>query len=220
MTEDEIKFIAAQLRQPAGEAAVNIGEKMNEGNRLMNLATIDMLQLESGERLLEIGMGNGFFVKNLFDIENTIHYEGCDFSDAMVQEANKLNKTLIEKGLVRFRVATADQLPFQDNTFDKIFSVNTIYFWDDVPAVFTEFSRVLKEDGQLVLAIRPKSIMDNFPVTQYGFTTFSLTDLSDILHENGFDPVVAIERQEPDLEFFGEKLKNEFLIVKAIKNRP
>src|SRR5687768_9037354 len=115
MNEEMIKFMAAQLRRPSGDAAKEVGEKMNEGNRLMNLATIHMLQLKPNEHILEIGMGNGFFVKNLFEIEKQIQYTGCDFSEAMVTESKHFNATLVSQGKAAFHLSGADNLPLEAN---------------------------------------------------------------------------------------------------------
>lgn len=65
MDEEKIKTIAQQLRQPTGAFAIEVGQTMNKGNLQMNLCTIENLVLNKNNRLLEIGMGNGFFVKNI-----------------------------------------------------------------------------------------------------------------------------------------------------------
>lgn len=216
MDEEKIKTIAQQLRQPTGAFAIEVGQTMNKGNLQMNLCTIENLVLNKNNRLLEIGMGNGFFVKNIFELEKSIHYIGCDFSEEMVEEANKLNLEYIEQGKAKFINANADKIPFDNQTFDVVFTINTIYFWEDIKVVLTEIKRVLKREGQFVIAIRPKSIMDDFPISKYGFNTFSKTDISQILESNGFDVVEIIEKEEEPLEFFGEKIKNEFMVVKTI----
>ena len=70
MDEEKLKTIAAQLRQPSGEYAIEVGKKMNEGNHDINLYTIKALNLKPGDNILEIGMGNGlclfYRVKVLF----------------------------------------------------------------------------------------------------------------------------------------------------------
>lgn len=72
MDEETLKAIADQLRQPTGEYAIQVGEKMNEGNLHINLNTFEVLNLVAGDNILEIGMGNGFFVKNILSTDNTI----------------------------------------------------------------------------------------------------------------------------------------------------
>ena len=67
MTKTDWKAVAAQLKKPHGEYATQIGERMNESNRLMNLETISGLDLQKGNKVLEIGMGNGAFINNVFE---------------------------------------------------------------------------------------------------------------------------------------------------------
>ena len=74
MEEEILKNIATQLRQPRGEFAVQVGERMNKGNLHINLFTLDALNLNGEENILEIGMGNGFFVKNLLNKYPKIKY--------------------------------------------------------------------------------------------------------------------------------------------------
>lgn len=219
MSEDQeqIKSFAAQLRQPSGEFATKIGELMNEGNLAMNLCTIENLKLSLNDKVLEIGMGNGFFVPKLFEQEESIQYIGCDFSEAMVAESSSFNTSLINAGKVSFVRANVANMPFEDQQFNKIFTVNTLYFWEDVPAVFEELKRVLKPDGILNLTIRPKSIMDQLPISSYGFTTYSKEDITKTIEKNGFKVVEVIEREDASIEFGGVVFPNAYVVVKAIK---
>ena len=43
MDEETLKAIAGQLRQPTGEYAIQVGEKMNEGNLHINLTLLKLL---------------------------------------------------------------------------------------------------------------------------------------------------------------------------------
>ena len=84
-TIEDAKALAAQLRQPEGEMGQKVGNLMNDGNRPMNLQTLAALDAKKGEHILEIGMGNGAFVKNILSIDPTLRYTGIDFSPLMVE---------------------------------------------------------------------------------------------------------------------------------------
>lgn len=217
MDDQTLKTIANQLRKPSGEFAIQVGEKMNEGNVHINLNTIFSLNLNTGDKILEIGMGNGFFVKNLFDIHNTIKYTGCDFSEAMVDEANKINTLYVNSGNVDFFCADAKELPFADDSFDKVFSVNTLYFWDNKELILSEIHRVLKKKGQITIAIRPKSIMQYYPFVKFGFNMYTKDELVYLLSTNNFEVIEVLEKAEPEQEINGEKMAVETLLVNAIK---
>jgi ubiquinone/menaquinone biosynthesis C-methylase UbiE len=217
MDEETLKAIAAQLRQPKGEYAIQVGEKMNEGNLHINLHTIDALALKPNDTILEIGMGNGFFVKDIFNADNSIHYTGCDFSETMIAEASRINEQFIQNKQAIFVLASADDMPFEKETFDKVFSVNTIYFWDDPKLILSEIHRVLKLNGQLTISIRPKSVMEHYPFVKFGFAMFTKESLANLLSANNFEVIDTIEKEEPGQEISGELVRVETLIISAKK---
>ncbi len=217
MDEEKLKAAAAQLRQPHGEAGRSVGEKMYQGNVHINRHTIEQLQVKGGDIILEIGMGNGFFVKDILSADKAVSYTGCDFSPLMVEEAAKLNKPFIDNGQARFLLASANQLPFADKSFNKIFTVNTLYFWDNPSVILAEMGRVLQQKGLLLIAIRPKRTMQKYPFVKYGFRMFSKEEVVDLLSENNFTVTAVVEKQEPDQEINGEFMEVETLIIAAIK---
>ena len=217
MDEEKFKVIAKQLRRPQGDMALEVAKRMNQNNRLINLYTIKALEVKPNERLLEIGMGNGFFVKDIFEIQNNIQYHGCDYSEIMVEEARKNNELLVGEGRAEFLIATADKLPFEDRVFDKVFSVNTVYFWEEPEKILAEIHRVLNAEGRLFLSLRPKSSMKHYPFVKYGFDMFTRAELSVLLSENRFEMTDYWEEEEPEGDFDGQKMKIETLIVSAKK---
>jgi ubiquinone/menaquinone biosynthesis C-methylase UbiE len=217
MHEEALKELARQLRQPHGENATEVGERMNKGNELMNLSAIKMLEAQAGDVILEIGMGNGFFVKDILNLAPAIHYIGCDFSEEMVKEAISANKEFINNHQAKFFLASADALPFESPTFNKVFTVNTLYFWDNPPLVLNEIKRVLKPEGQLLIAFRPRWAMEQYAFTQYGFTMYSQEALSSLLADNGFKVIKTFEEQEPEQEINGQTITPAFAVVCAEK---
>lgn len=217
MDEQALKQIASQLRKPQGEEGIKTGEWMNKGNLRINHDTLKVLQASGEEHILEIGMGNGFFVKNILEDHPQLKYTGCDFSDVMIGQANKINAEWVIKGQATFINADISSLPFQNETFDTLFTINTIYFWENEVAILNELKRVLKPNGKLIITLRPKRQMINYPFTKYGFNMFSKEDLIGLLATNGFVVSEVFENQEPDFELNGEMKKMENLIVIANK---
>ncbi|HLZ89586.1 MAG TPA: class I SAM-dependent methyltransferase [Puia sp.] len=101
-----------------------------------------------GLRVLEIGCGIGDFsiylAKN-FDVQVT----GTDFSPMAIEIAQK--KQSIHAGRVDFRVADAQDLPFEDASFDLIISCECIEHVPNPQKMIDEMHRVLKDKGRFVL---------------------------------------------------------------------
>ena len=217
MDEQSYQHLAAQLRQPSGEAGIQTGEWMNRGNVHINLDTIKILNAEAGDDILEIGMGNGFFIHNILQNHGSIKYTGADFSEAMVAEATRINAQWIKSGQAKFVLADATALPFTDAGFNKIFTINTIYFWENTATILAELKRVLQTKGKLIITLRPRRQMINYPFTKYGFTMYSKEEVEQLLIKNGYSIAASVEIQEPDFELNGEMVKMESLVVTAIK---
>ncbi len=214
----DFKAVAEQLRKPTGQFGLKIAENMNLSNALINKWTINKLHAKANNNILEIGMANGLFVKELLQKNAAVRYSGVDFSQIMVDESVIRNSKYIKNGQAAFYCADAQKLPFADNTFDKAFTINTIYFWEEPAAVLAELSRVLKPGGVFIISIRPQRVMQNYPFTQYGFRLYSSQALSELLAENGFLVTEAEEYTEPDQQLGELVIKPESLIVTAQNN--
>ena len=217
MDEQTLQHLASQLRKPAGDEGIKTGHWMNKGNASIYHDALKVLHAQALDNILEIGMGNGFFVKDVLETDPSIQYTGCDFSEVMVEEAKKINADWIDKKRAQFVFNDASSLPFGNHTFNKIFTINTIYFWEDKIKILNEINRVLQPGGKLIIGLRPKHLMKNYPFVKYGFNMFSKEDVSELLTKNGFSGIRMFENKEPDLEINGEVMKTENLVVEATK---
>ncbi len=217
MDENSYRQLAEQLRQPHGAAGIQTGEWMNRGNVQINMDTLKIVAATAGDSILEIGMGNGFFVKEILQKDSSIKYTGADFSEVMVEEAKKINAKWINNGQAIFVFADVAALPFDDASFNKLFTINTIYFWKNPVKILNEIKRVLKPRGKFMLCLRPRRLMANYPFTEYGFRMFDKEEVENLLLQHGFSIVQSIEQQEPDVELNDKMVKMESLIVEAIK---
>ena len=215
ITEDEIKGLAQQLRKPEGNLGLEVGQRMNEGNRPMNLHTLAVLNPEPFDNILEIGMGNGLFVKNILMMDNSIHYTGCDYSELMVNESMNTNKKFVDEGRATFIRADIAEAPFPGHSFNKIFTINTLYFWQDPASTLKELKRVLAPGGNLIISVRPKHNMLQFPVTKYGFTLYAKDEIISLLEANGFTPKEITEIKEPPQEVWGQLMERETLVINS-----
>jgi len=193
--------MAKQFRQPSGPAGSRIGIIMNNGNEILYDFTASAMQLQPDERILEIGFGNGKFFNKLFSKANNLHISGIDFSDIMLKEAREKNQAAIANGKLQLEFGNSEELPFADNSFDKVFCINVVYFWDDPLKHLQEINRVLKPGGQFYATIRSKSTMEMLPFIQYGFITYSEEDWKSVIHKTPLRFVKSERINEPTIEY-------------------
>src|SRR4051812_28472014 len=211
--EQKFKDMAAQLRKPAGEDGLKTADMMSKGNMPIIRDTFKVLNAEAHDNILEIGMGNGFYVKDILERSDSINYTGCDYSELMVKESEKLNANRVAEGRARFIQASINSLPFPGNTFNKVFTINTIYFWDNEAEALNEIKRILQPGGKFIISFRPKHQTEKYPFTKYGFNLFSKEDIEKLLLTNGFAILDIFENQEPTFEMNGLVMDTENIIV-------
>jgi SAM-dependent methyltransferase len=193
----DLDEVADQLRRPSGENGETVALNMNKSNFLLYQMTLDVLALQPGDNVLEIGMGNGHLVPELFRREQGIHYTGVDFSEDMIAAARRFNTGLV------FHHAPADKMPVGDGQFNKVFCVNVLYFWEQPSRVLSEISRILQPEGQLVLAFRSKDSMLSLPFVNSNFILYDADAAKKLLEDNGFKVTAvttAVEQERVRLE--------------------
>jgi ubiquinone/menaquinone biosynthesis C-methylase UbiE len=123
-------------------------------------------------KALELGAGTGFFSLNLRQAGILDEVHVTDLSPGMV-EAAKANA--VQLGFeVEGRVADAERIPYDDNTFDVVVGHAVIHHIPDVEAALREMLRVLRPGGRFVIAGEPTRIGDWY-ARQLGRITWKAT---------------------------------------------
>jgi len=114
-----------------------------------------------GERFpdaLEIGSGTGYFSLNLLQIGTIERLTATDISPGMLE---RLAATAGSLGLEVETVATeAEQLPFEDESFDLVFGHAVLHHIPDLERAFAEFKRVLRPGGAIAFCGEPSRYGD------------------------------------------------------------
>ncbi|MFY1045611.1 class I SAM-dependent methyltransferase [Chryseobacterium sp. GP-SGM7] len=215
MEEKDLKILAQNLCNPEGKKGIEIGEMMNATNIGMTLESIHAMAMEDNENILEIGHGNAAHVNSLLHVARNIKYIGIDISETMHHEARKLNAEF--KDHAEFVLYEGDKLPFEDEVFDKIFTVNTVYFWKNPIGFLNEIYRVLKDNGTFVLAFGQKKFMEKLPFTAYHFKLYSNEDLEEVISQSQFKRMKISEKEEEIKSKTGEELIKRIYTVLTIK---
>jgi ubiquinone/menaquinone biosynthesis C-methylase UbiE len=100
------------------------------------------------DRLLETAAGTGIVTRALSDAMPDTTIVATDINPAVVDFASQR----LQSGRVTFQVANAQDLPFEDATFDVVVCVFGIMFFPDKIRANSEARRVLRDGGHYVLA--------------------------------------------------------------------
>ena len=108
------------------------------------------------KNILEVGSGRGGGASFLSRYFKPKTYIGLDISKKTIEFCNETHQT---KGL-RFVAGHAEELPFEDASFDALVNVESARCYKDIPKFFAEAYRVLKPDGKFLFAdmIKPEDI--------------------------------------------------------------
>lgn len=209
------QMMAAQLRQPHGMMARKVGERMNAANRSLYEGAWTALDLRDGLSVLEIGFGNGLFFSELARQARDLKLHGLDFSKEMVEQATARNKDLVASGTLSLTHGPSDRMPFADASFDRVFCINVVYFWDEPAAHLREVRRVLRPGGTFTAVLRRRSSMEKLPFSPFGFTMYEQADWEAVLRANGFRPISTTVLQDAEVEYEGKKYRPESLVMVA-----
>jgi len=184
------RVLSQQAKKPSGFIGRFLMSNIfKKGNDELNCFVKETLELESSSHVLEIGFGPGILINKMASVSSGGCIEGLDFSETMFLEAERLNKQYIASNRVKIQKGDAKELNYLDNTFDKVCSVNTLYFWNPPEAYLSEILRVLKPSGRLVLGIRDSEQMKALPLDKNIFNLYSLNQAVDLLSNVGFSDV-------------------------------
>jgi arsenite methyltransferase len=113
--------------------------------------TVEMLELQPGEHVLDIGSGPGFLACEMAVVvgeEGSVH--GIDPSDSMLAIAAHRER---DPGAAptEFRNGDAIDLPYPDARFDAVVSTQVYEYVEDMAAALAEARRVLRPGGRLLV---------------------------------------------------------------------
>lgn len=152
-------------------------DKVQLGNLQINIEFLEQTGLiQPNIKALELGGGSGSLASFLHG--QGISVIGSDISQTAIEYAQKLHPD------VEFRAHSADELPYQDSTFDIVMSFDVLEHLSNVDRHLCEVSRVLKPGGYYLLQTPNK--------------------FSNVIFETLKSRSTDWKRYHPSLHFFGQ----------------
>ncbi len=145
-----------QFVRPTGLFGVLAGYILIATTKKRSLWVLSLLNIKSTDKVLEVGFGPGADIKRASVRATDGFVTGIDPSETMLNQAKKRNATAIKAGKVALHLASMSEiLPYSDDDFSKVFSINSFQFWQDSVQGLKELRRVLKPTGLIVIAVQP-----------------------------------------------------------------
>lgn len=148
--------LRAQPGKPTGIVGRIVGYLMDIYNREDNHWTVSLVDIGKTTKVLEVGFGTGLAIAEAAKRATHGQIYGIDHSQTMLEAAQKRNRKAVESGRVILRLGNVMALPFEDNSFDIVYSINCIYFWEPPTQGLAEVYRVLKPEGTVAITARNK----------------------------------------------------------------
>ncbi|HZQ69225.1 MAG TPA: class I SAM-dependent methyltransferase [Terriglobales bacterium] len=131
------------------------GEKMERHHLDITEKAIRRMELRPGERVLDLGCGSGWATRLLARLvsdgpEGFGQVVGVDVSDEMIRQARGASKDFEN---ILYVWGSAEKIPWEENFFDKVLSVESFYYYPDQDRSLMELFRVMAPRGRMFILI-------------------------------------------------------------------
>lgn len=218
MSKAELKELAAQLAKPEGANGIEVAVMMNNTNISMTRKTFEHLDLKDDDVILELGHGNGNHLKELLSLAQNLRYIGLDISELMKEEALTYSLAQGLDSQSEFKLYDGVFVPLASESVDRIFTVNTIYFWTEAEVLLSELLRVLKPNGSLHITFVKAETMNNMPFTEFGFKKYSEESFQALAQKSSASKIALSHYTEfIKTKSFGN-IERKFIVANLSKN--
>jgi SAM-dependent methyltransferase len=182
-------ILSKQLARPSGFFGKYImGRLLNRTTSLHNALVLDELAVQRSDRVLEVGFGGAALLEKIIHKASEGFVAGIELSVEMVAKSREQFQDSIKKSHLEIKQGTVESLPFPNTHFNKVCTVNTVYFWADLARCFSELYRVTELGGQLVIGYTADKDVRRAGLDQCGFIPYSTDELKVALLGQGFEP--------------------------------
>ncbi len=170
--------------------------------------------------VLEIGPGPGYVGLEWLKQSENAKLTGLEISENMIKMANQNAKEYGLQSKVDYIQGNCLEMPFDENSFDGVFSNGSLHEWEDPLKVFNEIKRVLKPKGffcitdmrrdvsvilkwMIYFSTKPKEIRPGFLSSLNA--SYTIEELRELLKQSRFNEYMVYK------EFFGLRVSGKKL---------
>ncbi len=180
-----VKSFFSQCARPEGFLGRVMLRFMNFGHAPLTNWGLSLVEIHEGWTMLDIGCGGGATLKRLLKRSKGAQVYGIDISEESVAKARKVNANVLDRQ-VFVTQGSAEKLPYEDNKFDLVTAVETVYFWPDLPNCLKEVRRVVKPGGRFAIMVEVLESDSVWTDVVDGMTAYSPEQLKEMLEGAGF----------------------------------
>jgi ubiquinone/menaquinone biosynthesis C-methylase UbiE len=129
-------------------AAAGRGDEMEAHHSDITEQTLALMDLQPTDRILDVGCGTGWASRRMARVADEV--TGLDVADEMLRRAEQASAGI---GNVRYVWGSAEKIPAADNSFTKVLSVESFYYYANQGRALDELRRVMAPDGKLFILI-------------------------------------------------------------------
>lgn len=180
--------------KPCGSAGEEMLRGMNQRHYAVTGWALKFLDLKISSRVLDIGCGGGETLRRMSEYVTEGHLTGADHSSLSIEMSKVLNREDVDNGKLDVVCASVSDLPFKDNSFDRIITVESFYFWPEPEKDLREVLRVLDTDGIFLITAdihggAELSEEDKENISKYGLFNPTPVEFRILLENAGFRSV-------------------------------
>ncbi|MDO4986347.1 MAG: class I SAM-dependent methyltransferase [Prevotella sp.] len=190
-----LKSFFNQCARPEGSLGRAMLCFMNYTHAPLTNWGLKLVNVQDGWTMLDVGCGGGFTIRRLLKRSKDAQVYGIDISEESVTKARQVNAEVLDKQ-VYVTQGSAEQLPYNDEMFDLVTAVETVYFWPNLPDCLQEVRRVLKPGGKFAIMVEVVDSDSKWTSIVDGMTAYTPEQLKTLLDDAGFIQT-EIHRKKP-----------------------
>ena len=186
-----------QCMKPHGEEGFETIRNMNENHKEISEFAFKCVNVKNDAKILDIGCGGGVNIEKFLKLTSN-NVDGLDYSEVSVNASIKQNKNAVNNGRCKIIQADVSAMPIDDESYDLVSAFETIYFWPNIQETFKEVSRIIKPNGQFMIA---QGTDGNHPddekwlASVEGMSVYTKEQLEEYLLKAGFKNVKSFKKE-------------------------